>query len=184
MREIPHSPVALYKAANLFGTLIAETILASVHVRARKQAGHMDASDLINAAAKHLARRRPSTYGECDCRADFGDVDAAVGPRFLPADAVRPGKAGADPDGVGRRGNGLDWTMGCRPAGQRVGDAAPAGVRSRADRARRVVAGPVAWALAGLGPRRDRGWPRDDAADPPARYCAGRFRPAAGGARG
>src|SRR3954465_15845702 len=64
MREIPHSPVALYKAANLFGTLIAETILASVHVRARKQAGHMDASDLINAAAKHLARRRPSTYGE------------------------------------------------------------------------------------------------------------------------
>src|SRR4051794_657681 len=65
MREIPHSPVALYKAANLFGTLIAETILASVHVRARKQAGHMDASDLINAAAKHLARRRPSTYGEC-----------------------------------------------------------------------------------------------------------------------
>src|SRR3954464_13008242 len=67
MREIPHSPVALYKAANLFGTLIAETILASVHVRARKQAGHMDASDLINAAAKHLARRRPSTYGECRC---------------------------------------------------------------------------------------------------------------------
>src|SRR3954464_11432202 len=64
MREIPHSPVALYKAANLFGTLIAETILASVHVRARKQAGHMDASDLINAAAKHLARRRPSTYVE------------------------------------------------------------------------------------------------------------------------
>src|SRR3954454_20416667 len=68
MREIPHSPVALYKAANLFGTLIAETILASVHVRARKQAGHMDASDLINAAAKHLARRRPSTYGECRIR--------------------------------------------------------------------------------------------------------------------
>ena len=31
----------------LFGTLVAETILASVHVRAHKQAGHMDASDLI-----------------------------------------------------------------------------------------------------------------------------------------
>ena len=28
MREIPHSPVALYEVANLFGTLIAETILA------------------------------------------------------------------------------------------------------------------------------------------------------------
>ena len=31
----------------LFGTLVAETILASVHVRAHQQAGHMDASDLI-----------------------------------------------------------------------------------------------------------------------------------------
>ena len=49
MREIPHSPVALYEVANLFGTLIAETILASVHVRARKKAGHTGASDLIKA---------------------------------------------------------------------------------------------------------------------------------------
>ena len=31
---------------------IAETILASVHVRARKQAEHMDASDLIRALPK------------------------------------------------------------------------------------------------------------------------------------
>jgi len=31
----------------LFGTLVAETILASVHVRAHRQAGHMGASDLI-----------------------------------------------------------------------------------------------------------------------------------------
>jgi hypothetical protein len=46
-REIPHSPVALHEVAYLFGALVAETILASVHVRARKQAGHMDASDLI-----------------------------------------------------------------------------------------------------------------------------------------
>src|SRR3981189_892937 len=35
------------EVALLFGTLVAETILASVHVRAHKQAGHMDASDLI-----------------------------------------------------------------------------------------------------------------------------------------
>src|SRR6266404_1613419 len=35
------------EVAVLFGTLVAETILASVHVRAHKQAGHMDASDLI-----------------------------------------------------------------------------------------------------------------------------------------
>jgi hypothetical protein len=41
--------VALDEVALLFGTLVAETILASVHVRARKQAGHMDASDLIKA---------------------------------------------------------------------------------------------------------------------------------------
>ncbi len=46
-RETPHSPVALYEVAYLFGTFVAETILASVHVRAHKQAGHMDASDLI-----------------------------------------------------------------------------------------------------------------------------------------
>jgi hypothetical protein len=69
MREIPHSPVALYEVANLFGTLVAETILASVHVRAHKQAGHMDASDLIKALQKHLARRGPSTYGECPIKA-------------------------------------------------------------------------------------------------------------------
>jgi hypothetical protein len=31
----------------VFGTRVAETILASVHERARQQAGHMDASDLI-----------------------------------------------------------------------------------------------------------------------------------------
>jgi hypothetical protein len=41
--------VALDEVALLFGTPVAETILASVHVRARKQAGHMDASDLIKA---------------------------------------------------------------------------------------------------------------------------------------
>ncbi len=31
----------------MFGTCVAETILASVHVRAQQQAGHMDASDQI-----------------------------------------------------------------------------------------------------------------------------------------
>jgi hypothetical protein len=41
--------MALYEVAMLFGTLVAETILASVHVRAHRQAGHMDASDLIKA---------------------------------------------------------------------------------------------------------------------------------------
>ena len=44
--------MALYEAALLFGTLVAETILASVQARAHKQAGHMDASDLIKVTAK------------------------------------------------------------------------------------------------------------------------------------
>src|SRR5260370_26539958 len=42
------------EVAVLFGTLVAETILASVHVRAHKQAGHMDASDLIKALQNTL----------------------------------------------------------------------------------------------------------------------------------
>ena len=53
-REIPHSPVTLHEVAYLFGALVAETILASVHVRAHKQAGHMDASDLIKALQNTL----------------------------------------------------------------------------------------------------------------------------------
>jgi hypothetical protein len=39
--------VALYEVANLSGTLITKTILASVHVRTLKQADHMGASNLI-----------------------------------------------------------------------------------------------------------------------------------------
>src|SRR4051812_41216212 len=65
MREIPHSPVALYEVAHLFGTLVAETILASVHVRARKQAGHMGASDLIKALQNTLRGGGRPHKGEC-----------------------------------------------------------------------------------------------------------------------
>ena len=46
--------MALYAVALLFGTRVAETILASVHVRAHLQAGHMDASDLIKALQNTL----------------------------------------------------------------------------------------------------------------------------------
>ena len=46
--------MAFYEVANLFGALAVETILASVHVRARKQAGHMGASDLIKALLNTL----------------------------------------------------------------------------------------------------------------------------------
>jgi hypothetical protein len=62
-QDTPSGSVALYKVAILSGTSVAETILASAHVRAHKQAGHMDASDLIKETVKHLARRGPSTYG-------------------------------------------------------------------------------------------------------------------------
>jgi len=62
-RDTPNDPMALYLVALLFGTLVAETILASVHVRAHQQAGHMGASDLIKTLQIHLARRVPSTYG-------------------------------------------------------------------------------------------------------------------------
>ena len=39
--------------AAMFGTRVAETILASAQVRARQQAGHMDASDLIRVLQEH-----------------------------------------------------------------------------------------------------------------------------------
>jgi hypothetical protein len=61
-RDTPWGPVAP-KDAEVFGARVAETILASVHVRARQQAGHMDASDLIKTLPNGLARRGPSTYG-------------------------------------------------------------------------------------------------------------------------
>jgi hypothetical protein len=57
------------KVAAVIGTCVAETILASVHVRARQQAGHMDASDLIRALPNTLARSGPSTYGSRKVRA-------------------------------------------------------------------------------------------------------------------
>jgi hypothetical protein len=48
-QDTPSGSVALYKVAILSGTSVAETILASAHVRAHQQAGHMDASDPIKA---------------------------------------------------------------------------------------------------------------------------------------
>src|SRR5829696_2081013 len=89
MRDIPHSPVALHEAAHLFGTLIAETILASVPVRARKQAGHMGASDLIK-ALQNLARRGPSTYGESGINllVFFTVRPNAINPVFVPPPIV------------------------------------------------------------------------------------------------
>jgi hypothetical protein len=50
----PSDPVTLHEVVLLFGTLVAETILASVHVRAHNQAGHMGASDLVKALQNTL----------------------------------------------------------------------------------------------------------------------------------
>lgn len=41
-------------AVTLFGTHVVETILASVHVGAHQQAGHMNASDLIKIVKEFL----------------------------------------------------------------------------------------------------------------------------------
>jgi hypothetical protein len=46
MRDTPFESMAL-EVVRLFGTRIADTILASAHVRAQQQAGHMSASDPI-----------------------------------------------------------------------------------------------------------------------------------------
>src|SRR5216684_141202 len=59
------------------------------NVRARKQAGHMDASDLIKALQKHLARRGPSTYGECQ-----SSVLSVFGSPMEPPDMPTPFVAG------------------------------------------------------------------------------------------
>ena len=55
-------PVAQEVAA-VMGTWAADTILASAHMRARKQAGHMSASDLTEILHTCLAGMGPSTYG-------------------------------------------------------------------------------------------------------------------------
>src|SRR6266478_5934106 len=61
------------EVAVLFGTLVAETILASVHVRAHKQAGHMDASDLIKTLQNTLqGGGRPHMENSRHCGVKLG----------------------------------------------------------------------------------------------------------------
>jgi hypothetical protein len=55
-RDTPIEPLARYVIALVLGTLVAETILASVQSWAHRQAGHMDASDLIKSLADILRR--------------------------------------------------------------------------------------------------------------------------------
>jgi hypothetical protein len=53
------------KAEIVLGTRVAETILASGHVRPHTQAGHMIASDPIKSLLNDLARRRPFSNRVC-----------------------------------------------------------------------------------------------------------------------
>lgn len=62
MRDTPLTPLVVV-AAMMSGTRVAETILASSHVRPHTKAGHMIASDSIKSLLNNLARRVPSTYG-------------------------------------------------------------------------------------------------------------------------
>src|SRR3954462_9895334 len=62
-RDTPIEPLAIYEVALVLGTHVAETILASVHVRAHFTGRTYGRNDLIKTLLKHLARRGPSTYG-------------------------------------------------------------------------------------------------------------------------
>src|SRR5882762_6871305 len=79
------------EVAVLFGTLVAETILASVHVRAHKQAGHMDASDLIKALPNTLqGGGRPHMENRSGARHRLhGDLEAGRGSAADPSAARR-----------------------------------------------------------------------------------------------
>ena len=68
------------QVAGLFGTRVAETILASGQKRPHQQAGHMDASDPIR-PSRTLAARGPSTYG-------FGLARFARAPGMTVATAI------------------------------------------------------------------------------------------------
>ena len=78
-----HWPV---KVAGVFGTRVAETILASGLNRPHQQAGHMDASDPIR-PQKTLAARGPSTYGSRRSpgrRSRVASLSAVRSERLLP----------------------------------------------------------------------------------------------------
>jgi len=76
----------------VLGTRVAETILASGHMRPHKQAAHMIASDPIKPLLSHLARRRPSTYafsykctiGNCIFAWKMTPVGSSFKVRFAP----------------------------------------------------------------------------------------------------
>ena len=93
MREIPHSPVALYEAANLLGALVAETILASVQCAnaqtgrtyGRKRSDQSTAKTPCEEGAVHIRECRmvaesPSRHGRFHSTEPRSGRVAIVGP--------------------------------------------------------------------------------------------------------
>src|ERR1700724_510093 len=116
-RDIPHFPVALYEVAVLFGSVVAKTILASVHVRAHKQAGHMDASDLIKILQYTLQGGGRPHMDKYQTRRESRDEGHHCGryrdsERQHPISSARPPPLGSK-KGRGPRGAG---TFGGRPS--------------------------------------------------------------------
>src|SRR6266550_7601949 len=84
-RDNPWDPVEI-NSASVFGNRVAEPILASGHVRPRKQAGHMIASDPIKTLYLNLqAGGRPHM--------DPGSHFARPGRQYS---LIEPARAGAD----------------------------------------------------------------------------------------
>ena len=77
----------------LFGTPVAEAILASVHVRAHQQAEHMGASDLIKALQTVLCRKQEAALDQFEDGADIHLALDGFESVELPFDvAVAPGQ--------------------------------------------------------------------------------------------
>ena len=75
------------KVAGELWTRVAETILASVHVRARQQIGHMDASDLIKTLQKHPCEGGRPDAGRRDNANDKSKIEGLKALRLI----TRPG---------------------------------------------------------------------------------------------
>jgi hypothetical protein len=102
------------QAALLFGTRVAETILASGHVRPHTQAGHMIASDPIKSRAQHLAGRGPFSNRASFVNSLLSSSVAVPGSRFSPRSEGSAATSGSKH----RRCNvhsGLAWCVVMRP---------------------------------------------------------------------
>jgi hypothetical protein len=68
-------PMPVCRSLDCFGTPIPETIVASVHMRAHQQVGHMDASDLIKTLQSDLRGEGRQHMVPCHRAADRAGAD-------------------------------------------------------------------------------------------------------------